>query len=201
MTVCSVDGRCNQLTFDIMECDIEPIVVPADWNGEKDLQDLEDIFGMELEESKLSPYDFILCMLSDAQEHSSMVVENAVSFLLGQLPARMIQRVPANLTGPRLVLLRKLVACVPPDKDHDGYVAAIESSAEAIRYYQSQLDDLLPPLVVNEAPPWLFILRSLRDSISLAADSLDNDMHFTYSKYPYMAGQFDGGCGSHDQPS
>jgi hypothetical protein len=169
-----------------MECEIEPIVLPPDWNGEKDLQDLVDIFGIELEESKLPPHDFMLRSLSDAQEHSSMVVENAVSFLLGQLPARMIQRVPANLTGPRLVLLRKLVACVPPDKDHDGYVAAIESSAEAIRYYQSQLDDLLPPLVVNEAPPWLFILRSLRDCISLAADSLNDDMHFTYSRYPHM---------------
>lgn len=186
MTVCSIDDSCNQLSLTSMECDIEPIVVPADWNGEKDLQDLEDIFGMELEESKLPPHDFILCMLSDAQEHSSMVVENAVSFLLGQLPARMIQRVPANLSGPRLVLLRKLVACVPPDKDHDAYVAAIESSAEGIRYYQSQLDDLLPPLVVNQAPPWLFVLRCLRDSISLAADSLDDAMHFTYSKYPYM---------------
>lgn len=183
MTVVTIDGGQGQLSVGGMDIEIAPIVVPSGWSGEKDVQYLEDVFGDEWEASGLSPADFLLQILSDAQTETYLVVEHASAFLLGKLPVQMTQRVPANLSGPRFQLLRRLVQVVPADGELDTPAESVGHVLDALCFYQAELDRVLAPLVVNKTPPWLRLLQELRESLTCCADSLDDVMRCSYSEY------------------
>jgi hypothetical protein len=75
MTVVTIDGGKGQLSVGGMDIDIEAIVIPSDWDGDQDLQFLEDTFGDEWEASGLAAVDFLLRILSDAQQEAYIVVD------------------------------------------------------------------------------------------------------------------------------